>query len=151
MFFDIEKDIKKLYKQRKTKEEIIIYLVSKYSKQMIIDKAIDVNIKIDLLKSKKYEIKNSKFMNSDNIDIYYFGFLVVVVVSGMLFYEMPILIGIDSIVYGISIPIVICYSKTAKGRNIKKELEILYRLKYYLDDVVNNDEGLQLVKQKNMT
>lgn len=123
MKYDAKSYIKKLYKKGFTEYEIVGYLTNKYN---------DIDKKIILLGTKKKELKNSKFMDDEDKDNYYFGFVIVLAVSGMLFYEIPIIIPINLSVYGVSIPVIKCFSKVKLKRNIDKEIETLNIIKEYL-------------------
>ena len=122
MKYDAKSDIKKLYKKGFTEYEIVSYLVNKYN---------DIEKKIILLETKKEELKNSKFMDDEDKDNYYFGFVIVLSVSGMLFYEIPIIIPINLSIYGVSIPVIKYFFKIKTERNIDKEIEILNIIKEY--------------------
>ena len=143
---DIENEVKKLYKQGASRDEIINYLVNKYNKQSSNDKFNDICVKITLLENKKEQIKNSKFMDKEDKDTYYFGIVVVLIVSGMLFYEIPILIPINLITYSALLPAIKAISKLKKEKNIKKELEILNIIKECLDNKVDNEEKVAFIK-----
>ena len=123
MKYDAKSYIKKLHKKGFTEYEIVSCLVNKYN---------DIDKKIILLGTKKKELKNSKFMDDEDKDNYYFGFVIVLSVSGMLFYEIPIIIPINLSVYGVSIPVIKYFFKIKTERNIDKEIETLDIIKEYL-------------------
>lgn len=137
MKYNVKSYLKKLYEKGLLKEYIINYLVNKHKISTNFD---ELSQRIILLEITKEEISNSKTMNKDDIDTYYFGFVVVVVVSGMLFYEIPIIIGINLVVYGVSIPVIKFFSKIKKERNIKEEIEMLNVIKEYLKSKEFNNE-----------
>ena len=123
MKYDAKSYIKKLYKKGFTEYEIVSYLTNKYN---------DIDQKIVYFEALKTDIKNSKFMGDEDKYNYYFGFVIVLAVSGMLFYEIPIIIPINLSVYGVSIPVIKCFSKVKLKRNIDKEIETLNIIKEYL-------------------
>lgn len=137
MKYNVKSYLKKLYEKGLLKEYIINYLVNKHKISTNFD---ELSQRIILLEITKEEISNSKTMNKDDIDTYYFGFVVVVVVSGMLFYEIPIIIGINLVVYGVSIPVIKFFFKIKKERNIKEEIEMLNVIKEYLKSKEFNNE-----------